>query len=190
MAKNLRIAAVALIIYIVLFVPYVILGFARMVSEGAFDDFGEDVSFSLPSSLVVLFYIMAAVVITVNILWIRGFVLIGKHLKNRWLVVSSYFLLIAVTTYSVVDCIPGVSPVVLVAGLTSVFFNGIALIFFGVGILPLKDKVGAIATAYGVLLIVQGSCLALLLLAPLCAILEIPTCVIGLFILFKAANEL
>ena len=190
MAKNLRIAAAALIVSIVLFIPYIILSFARMASGGLFDNLGEDVSFSLPGPLVILYYIMAVAVIIVTILWIRGFILIGKHLENRSLVVSSWCLLITVIAYNLLDLIPGVSLVVAVAGGIIGYLNGIALIFFGVAILPLLEKLGGIATAYGVLLIVQGTCIVLILLLPVAALLEIPVCVVGVIVLYTAATKL
>ena len=185
MAKNLRIAAAALIIHLILFLPSVILRSAMMAADGPF---GDDASFSLPSSLVVLFHIIGVVTIIANILWIRGFVLIGEHLKNRLLVVSSYFLFISLTVFNVLNWIPLDSPFDLVAGLIAALFNGVVLAFFGIGILPLRDKIGGMATAYGVLLLIQAPCLALILLAPLAFILEIPTSILGVIVLFRAAR--
>ena len=185
MAKNLRIAVVALIVYGVLFLPFTILTFAKMAADGAF---GDDATFSMPSLLIVLFHVQLVVFVVVNILWIRGFLLIGKHLKNRLLVVSSYFLIIAVSMFAVLEWIPLSFPFDIIAFVVAILINGIALIPFGIGTLPLQKKFGGIATAYGVMLIAQGSCLVLIIPSFLQMFMEIPTCVLGVIVLLKAVR--
>ncbi|MFQ6084297.1 MAG: hypothetical protein ACE5WD_13195 [Candidatus Aminicenantia bacterium] len=188
MAKDLRIAAVARIISIILFYPDFILGFAKTFSdEGVF---GDDVLFSLPSSLVVLSAIMTVVLIIVDILWIRGFVLIGTNLKNRLLFVSSYFLIIVVTMFNGLSLISLDFPFDLVVGAIIFFFLGIVTVFFGIGILQLQDKFGGIATAYGVLAIIEGAALVSIFLSFLALILVLPISILGAIILFRAADKL
>lgn len=182
MAKDLRIAAVALIASGVLVFPYAILTWAKIAADGGL---GDDLTFSMPSWLVVVVHVLVVVTLIVNILWIRGFLLLGRHFENRLLVVSSYLLIIAIAIFTVLQWIPLDSPFVF---LIAIVFNGIVLIPFGIGILPLQKEFGGIATAYGVMLIAEGACLVQVIPAFLQMFLEIPAIVLGVIVLFKAVR--
>ena len=186
--RNLRIAAVALVISLILYYPVLALGIAKKISEGTFVDAVDDVPFSLPSSLVVLFHIMNIAAIILNVLWVRGFVLIGKNFKNRLLLISSYLLLIAVTIWSVMPWIP--TPADMVVGSQIPRFHGLVSVCFGIGILRLQDKFGGAAKAYGVLSLIEGAFLLLYFLPPLIWILVMPKYVFGTLVLFRVSKDL
>ena len=169
MANALRIAAVARLIQIILFYVPFTLGFG-----GVF-------------SLIITF-----VFIIVNILWIRGFVLIGIHLKNRLLFVSSFLFIIGVFIFIGLNLIrlrgePSDFVISVIA--IVILFRGIVNVVFGMGIFRLRGEFGEIAQTYGVLLIIEGAAIASTFLARLNFILEPAVGIAGAMMLFRAADR-
>jgi len=128
--------------------------------------------------------------------------LIGKELKNDLLYWSSFgmiLILFAFTIYNLLspasyfssepkDLYSEEDIFIITIGLIILIINVIISIFFGLGLLNLKNKFGNIAVVAGILQIISGAFLLSIIFVSL--IITIPLMILEIFILFRASKKL
>ncbi|MBI2044729.1 hypothetical protein HYT23_01590 [Candidatus Pacearchaeota archaeon] len=181
MDKKLKIAGIFGIFNLVLLVPTLVISFMR--------SFGN-LQYSL--FLIWVYSLMTLLAIIATIFFYRGFIILGNKLKNHFLVVTAYIFIIATIIFSVYDIISFIlfDKISDIVGFSVLFFLGIVIIFFGVGLLKLNKKFGGIATTTGILEIIAGASFVTILFAFLGLILVIPISILEIIILFRASEKL
>ena len=177
---NFKIAGVAGIFSLILFIPSLIV---NLMTSIHFD--------TLPNSLVVAKTTILIISAILMYFFMKGFILIGKKLKNYFLIVTSYIIIIGTFMIVIYELISlSFHLIGIVADLLILFLFGVVNILFGIGILQLKDKFGDIATTTGVLNIITGAASSSILLIFIAIVLFIPTTILEIIILFKATQKL
>ncbi len=178
MKNELKIAWIAGIVSLILLIPILILSFVREFS-------------SLSSFLMILYSSLSITDAIASIFFLRGFILIGEKLKNQFLVAISYVMIMIGIIFSIYDLFllayPSLEPKAL--DFIILFLFGIVSIFFGISLLQLKKKFGAIAKATAILEIITGITLATIFLSFIGLILIIPTTILEIIILYRAAKK-
>lgn len=181
MKKDLRIAAISGIVALVLYFPVLVIGTFKGISlEGVF-----------PVSLVTLYTVLIVISIIASILFFRGFILIGKKLKNRFLTNISYVIIVSTVIFTGYDLVSLNYPELtnLTASVIILIFFGVVGLLFGIALLHLEKKFGRIAKAAGILEIISGISLVTVFLVFIMILLYIPITILEILILFRAAEK-
>lgn len=136
-------------------------------------------------------YVIILLLYTITyVVFIYGFVLLGRENNLRLLTNMSYVLIasgilspilfIGIPIYFEIN--------ELLLSIITVVSSGVISIPFGFGLLKLKDKFGDIAQVSGVLNIVAGFLLCSVILSIFGALLLLPTAIIEIIILYKASR--
>jgi hypothetical protein len=178
MEKNLKIAGIAGIIYLVASIPEMILELFRQADE-------------LTGILVTVYVIISVAIIISTIFFYRGFILIGGRLHNHLLVISAYIVILSTILIYGYD-IYSLSYYAVerdLVGIGAAILYGFVGIFFGVGLMGLRDNFGGIATAAGILEIVAGVTFVVVVLFFIGLVLLIPAIILEVLILYRAAEN-
>ena len=179
MDKNIRNAGIFGIINLIFVIPIFLIEIARNI-------------FPVTTKLIVISLIINLIYVISYILFIRGFVIIGKKLKISSLVKSSYaFIIISVPL--IIFQILNLSVLKifsLVSSIIMLIVVGIIGIFFGISLLKLKKKFGKIATATGILNIIAGAGLASVVLIVIPILILLPSYILEIMLLFRASRKL
>ena len=178
--RGLRAAGIAGIIALVLFVPVFIMGAIGSLSE------------SIPKSFAIPYLALSMAMLISSIIFIRGFIIIGEAVKNRFLVVMSWVALVMALFYTGYDALSIVFTSIShnAAGILLLITAGIAAILLGSAILQLKSKFRGLAKAAGMMEIISGACSLAVVLAFITVVLHIPLMIVEIMLLFRAAEEL
>ena len=183
--SKLKISGVAGIINLSLFVPSLTLSVMKSLKY-------------LHEILFPLHILMNILLIITTILFLRGFVIIGERVKNFFLIIASYTLIVAnIVANSIfigfdlmgITWSPENLPFTWLVILT-LLFVGVVNIFFGLGLLQLRNKFGDIATATGILEIIAGVSSCSIILFFFDIILTIPVMILEVIIIFRACEIL
>ncbi len=175
--NQLRTAGIAGIAVLALAVPTFVLAVIRTLG-------------TLEPALIGLYAAFTIAGIITAIIFLRGFILLGKKVKNDILYAASYAMLISTAAFLAYDM---ASTLFIQLGnmliyTLFVFLMGVISIFFGFGILKLEPKFGSIASIAGFLEILSGITLASILLSFVALLLVIPVSILEIAILFRAAK--
>ncbi|MFH1849396.1 MAG: hypothetical protein ABH879_04380 [archaeon] len=136
-------------------------------------------------SLMPLYVLSYAIYTVTYVLFVRGFVLIGKKMKVPMLVKASYWMIVFGVS----------SSLLMIAGADALLYSiilllllGAVTLFFGIALLRLK-KLGGIARAAGILNIVSGASMVVFIFAFLALILMVPAYILEIILLFRAAKK-
>lgn len=187
MNKWLRIAGICGIVTLVLTIPLVVM---ELVIDSKFGGVS-----ALPIPSLIIYLLFSVLVTALGVVWLWGFVIIARKLKNRLLEVMSYLLialsaLILITDFIVSLAVPAESIFNIVYAAAILFVIGVASIPYGIGILRLNKEFGGIATAAGVLNIIAGISMATVILFFVGLLVVIPAAILEIMVLFKASREL
>ena len=179
MLKTLRYRAISGIISAILLVPTFILG----------DMYGAK---SLSSALIPLYYVLLPIVSLSYIYFQWGFKIIGYKTKNKLLIISTILTIIfSVLSYLLSFLQTLFTHLVgIIIGIAVIVICGAVTIPFGIGLLRLKDKLGNVAKAAGVLNIISGACLITVLGIFIAILILIPLIVFEIIVMFKASEKL
>jgi hypothetical protein len=174
MHRTLKYAAIAGILYLIVSFPLIVL---RDELTGA------------PIPLYI-FVLLAALVLYIIFVW--GFKVLGEQYQNNLLKIVSYILIVIEIIYHSYLILVSISPALenTLVEILLVVFAGAATIPFGIGLLKLTTHFGSVATALGVLEIISGISLLTFLPWVIGFLLIIPTYILGVIILFRAARKL
>lgn len=154
---------------------------------------------SISTSYIWLGLFLAIINVALTILFYRGFVLIGRKLKVPMLARSTYFLISMIIVYTLLVAITAIVPhsgwefLGIIFFAFSVMFSlatGVAIVWFGVSLLKLKDKFGDLATVTGVLNIIAGIFLATVILSFFYTLIGFAGIICEVVLLFKASKKL
>jgi len=179
MNKTLKNCAIAGIISAILIIPLIIFQFLKEM--GKFN-----------ATLTIGYFVLTIGFLTIGIYFMWGFIIIGEKTKNKLLVISSYIWIILTVIMGGFDLLfQNKTPMMeIIFGLAVFILIGGASIPFGIGVLKLKKKFGALATAVGVLNIITGVSLLTIILFFIGLLLIIPLTVLEIILMFKAAEKL
>jgi len=183
MDKNIRNAGIFGIINLIFVIPLTLTEIARTM-------------FSVTTRFIVIYILINLIYMISSILFIRGFVIIGKKLKINSLIKSSYSLIIYSIFLSVFIIIfrmlnfSASKSFSLVSSIILLIIGGIIPIFFGISLLKLKKKFGRIATATGVLNIISGTGMATVVLIFISMLVLLPLYILEIILLFRASKKL
>jgi hypothetical protein len=183
MHRTLKHAAIAGILYLIVSFPLIVL----RAAVGALKTLDE-----LTGSPIPLYIFVLLVALVLYIIFVWGFKVLGEQYQNNLLKIVSYVLIvIAIIHHSYLISV-SISPALenILVEMLSVVLAGAAMIPFGIGLLKLKIHFGSVATATGVLEIISGISLLTFLLSFIGILLIIPTYILGVIILFRAARKL
>ena len=125
------------------------------------------------------------------VLFIYGFVLLGKKIKNKKLTTASYLLIMGSVTLNLFQILTPFFPKlqgILYQALVLVAL-GIVSIVFGRALIKLQFQLGKIAKAAGVLNIITGISMITVVLSFVGVILLIPIYMMEIIILFRASKN-
>ncbi len=179
MNKGLRAAAIAGIVYLVLFLPLLFLKSMGKVGGG------------IPNGMLVVFLAIALAELAAGVVFIRGFVIMGGKLKRDFLRIMAWIALVITTLLSGYDMISilhqeAASPT---AGIIMLFIFGVVGVLFGASLLPLKKRFGKLATSAGVMEIISGAAAVTILLSIITILLYIPLGIVKVILLFRASEK-
>lgn len=183
MYRTLKRAAIAGILYLIVSFPLIVL---RAAVE-ALETLDELTGSPIP---LYIFVLLAAMVLYIIFVW--GFKVLGEQYQNNLLKIVSYILIVIGIIHHSYLILVSNSPAFenTLVEILSVVFAGAAMIPFGIGLLKLKTHFGSVATAVGVLEIISGISFLIPLLSVIGILLIIPTYILGVIILFRAARKL
>ena len=125
------------------------------------------------------------------VLFFRGFIKVAKIYSHKLLEVVVYVFMVLYVLAALYDVflINSSEAVLITSGVLELIVFGVVQIIFGITLLQLKTKLGAIVQVNGFLEIVVGICLATVLLASLGLFLLIPTVLIEIIVIYKVARK-
>lgn len=122
-----------------------------------------------------------------------GFYLLGKYSKNRQLQVMSILTIIfevIVLPFSILMELGAFDLTMqIIYALVVLFLTGLILLFTGISILRLKDRLKGLAIGTGVMFIVTGSLLMTILGLMIAIFLFIPVYILMILLLLRASKE-
>jgi len=183
MHRTLKHAAIAGILYLIVSFPLIVLR-AAVEALKTLDE--------LTGSPIPLYILALLVALVLYIIFVWGFKVLGEEYRNNLLKIVSYVLIVVAIIYHSYLISVSISPALENSRIEMllVVLAGAATIPFGIGLLKLTTHFGSVATAAGVLEIISGISLLTFLLSFIEILLIIPTYILGVIILFKAARKL
>lgn len=130
------------------------------------------------------------VVLLLNILFLYGFLISGKLLKNYLMKIASALMIIALLVfyiYDIVTVFSGTLDVEVVFLAEAVVFGAVG-VFFGISILKSGKLIRTLAFASGGLELLMSFCFLIIVLAPLALFLFFPTVILETVLLYKIAT--
>ncbi|MBD3310766.1 hypothetical protein GF351_06115 [Candidatus Woesearchaeota archaeon] len=177
---ELRIAAWAAIISAVLIIPSYLISLVFESYRGMF--------------LFRYSYITILIIGTlVSLLILRGYLILGKKLKLGLLRVMSIILIVGnilMVVFELVVLAIRQSTVTIFISLAVVVTFGIVMIIFGVSVLALRKRFKNLATALGVLYIMDGIMFASVFLVLLYPLVAIPASILEAVLFFRASKKI
>ena len=177
MQKKLRYAAFAGIIYLVSFLPELIL---ETQSE-----YGQSNDFT--STLLIITYVVSALS---TVLFYYGFIVIGKKFENNLLIVGSTIIILTTIFYYLYSwyTLDLVNSEEEVFGVSVLLLYGFSGIVFGLGLYKMREVLGKLALSAAILEFVVGFFLITVVLFFVGMIISIPTTILEILLLLKTAK--
>ncbi|MGD9161203.1 MAG: helix-turn-helix transcriptional regulator [Desulfobacteraceae bacterium] len=181
--NQLKVAWIAGLIWLAFMIPQGIMDF---ISNG-------------PSELSVAFkfwhFFISFISLVMAVLFLRGFVILGRESENSTLLVSSYIFITATVIMNLFFILPIEYPenphkiFDIVMLIVSMIFAGSLLIFFGIGILQMKAQYGRLAKYAGIFSIIQGSAFAAVIFFFVGVVLVVPGTILQIMLLYRACSQ-
>ncbi|MCK5177474.1 MAG: hypothetical protein KAQ92_07130 [Candidatus Aenigmarchaeota archaeon] len=166
-------------------------GIVMLASRFAFIIKGAMNELSPSSEPSILFEIVSPLLYASTVLFLIGFVLIGKLLKNKYLIISSCFLIIGYILPPIYRLVsPEPSIMVGLIWELGVEYIGFITLVFGTNIMKLSDTYGSIATIIGILEIIIGCMLLIPSLEIIVLLVILPSDILQVILLFKVAKKI
>lgn len=179
MDKTLKYAAIAGILSIAMTMPLIILEVFKS-------------SVMLNTSLIAIYILAYLLDLAFYAIFIWGFKVIGEKTQNTLLTISSYILIIssiALYGYIILTIlIPSLNKFLILISVLYLLFYGVLSLLAGIAILKLKDRLGSIATATGILSIITGASFLTMVLSVIGLLTLMPAYVLEIILLFRAAK--
>ncbi|MBC8494575.1 hypothetical protein H8D36_00295 [archaeon] len=178
MDKRLRFAAWAAVVNAIIIIPTFIIGFIAAITDN--------------KALMINATIISSVVFLVTgLLVLYGFYILSNKIKSKFLRVMTYItfgVLIAITVINIVSQFfePQAWMVVNVILLVIVALTSI---FFGIAVLHLKKIANGLATALGVMYIIEGGFILTILLVVLVPLTSLATSILEAILFFKLLKK-
>lgn len=145
----------------------------------------------LSAAQIPLYIIVCISAMIINVLFMRGFVMIGSLLKNNIIIVCSYLMIISIVvgySYEIISLSYDSEERKLIYAVFSVI-DGFLCIFFGIGLLRIEDMFGSTSKYAGLLNIIAGITFILVVLFFIGLIIMIPVTILEILILYKAYTK-
>jgi hypothetical protein len=177
MQKKLKFAAFAGIIYLVSFLPEIIIETLK--------EFGHDNGFL--STFLMITYVVSALS---TLFFFYGFIVIGNKFDNNLLVVGSVIIILTTIFYYLYAwyTIDLVNIEEEVFGVSVLLLYGFSGLVFGFGLYKMRDIMGKIAAVAAILEIIGGFFLITIILFFIGLIISIPAIILEILLLLKAAQ--
>lgn len=139
-----------------------------------------------------IFIIISLLSMATIVFFLAGFIVISNKLNNSLLLIATILLIafeIIESGYDIFSLfLPDIADERIIEGTFSVLFGFIA-IMFGIGLFRLRNEFGFTALAAGALNIITGFTFAIIVLFFIGFILLIPTMLVEIYLLYKAARK-
>lgn len=121
------------------------------------------------------------------VLFFMGFIRVAKIYSLELLKIIVYVFMVAYVLSAILDVysVSLANETVIVSAVIELVVFGAIQIIFGLSLLQLKDKLGALIQINGVLEIITGACLTTVFLSSLGVFLLIPTVILEIIVLYK-----
>ncbi|MBI2129232.1 hypothetical protein HYU07_03245 [Candidatus Woesearchaeota archaeon] len=181
MDKAIKYAAIAGIISIAMTIPMVILEVLKSLKM-------------LTSGWIAAYILTYLISLISYAVFIWGFKVIGEKTQNTLLTISSYLLIISsIFLYGYVilaSLLPSFDKLLILVSVLYLLIYGVLSLLAGIAVLKLKDRLGSIATATGILNIITGASFLTIILSAIGLLTMMPAYVLEIILLFKASKIL
>lgn len=172
----LRRAAIAGILILILYIPFLILSFLLGWASG------------LEEGLMFLYIFLLVAIFVSGLIFHWGFVITGGRYDNSLLTITSYLLIVMSTiSFGSMVLLDFILPPAIAVVLSVI--TGMVLIPFGIGLLRLEPEFGSLTTGAGVLAIIMGASYLTVVLVFITAVLLFPLYILEVMLLFRAAER-
>lgn len=178
MNNKIKFCAFAGIVYLILFLPELII-----------QTIGElDQTDGIASTLLRTTYVVSTLS---TFLFFYGFIIIGHKLNNNLLIVGSIIIILTTVFYDIYEWYNlGVYDIEKdIVGVSALLLYGFSGIVFGFGLFKIRDIFGTVASAAAILEIIVGFFFVTIVLFLLGLILSIPAIILEILLLLKAAES-
>lgn len=178
MQKRFKYSAFAGIIYLISFLPELII---ETITEFQAPD-------ATTSTLLMITYIISTLS---TIFFLYGFIILGNEYKIDLLIVGSIIIILTTIFYYIYAWYTLDLPAIEedIVGISVLLLYGFSGIVFGLGIYKLKLQFGNLASVAGILEIIIGVFFVTVVLFFLGLIISIPAIILEILLLFKAADS-